>query len=67
MAPAAAKSAGDYYADKPLAAPATRKLARELGVDLRRVEPSGSAGRVTREDVEAQRERRSRSSRRRGR
>ncbi|HEY3252345.1 MAG TPA: dihydrolipoamide acetyltransferase family protein, partial [Polyangiaceae bacterium] len=44
--------AGDYYAEKPLAAPATRKLARELGVDLRRVEPSGSAGRVTREDVE---------------
>src|SRR6188768_1192237 len=53
MAPAATKSdAGDYYAEKPLAAPATRKLARELGVDLRRVEPSGSAGRVTREDVE---------------
>jgi pyruvate dehydrogenase E2 component (dihydrolipoamide acetyltransferase) len=42
----------EYFADKPLAAPATRKLARELGVDLRRVEPSGSAGRVTREDVE---------------
>ena len=52
MAPPAVKSGGDYYADKPLAAPATRKLARELGVDLRRVEPSGSAGRVTREDVE---------------
>jgi len=51
MAPAVSKN-GDYYADKPLAAPATRKLARELGVDLRRVEPSGSAGRVTREDVE---------------
>ena len=44
--------ASDYYAEKPLAAPATRKLARELGVDLRKVEPSGSAGRVTREDVE---------------
>jgi pyruvate/2-oxoglutarate dehydrogenase complex dihydrolipoamide acyltransferase (E2) component len=42
----------EYFTDKPLAAPATRKLARELGVDLRRVEPSGSAGRVTREDVE---------------
>lgn len=52
MQPQAAPSGGDYYADKPLAAPATRKLARELGVDLRRVEPSGSAGRVTREDVE---------------
>jgi pyruvate dehydrogenase E2 component (dihydrolipoamide acetyltransferase) len=51
MSPAVARSS-DYYADKPLAAPATRKLARELGIDLRRVEPSGSAGRVTREDVE---------------
>jgi pyruvate dehydrogenase E2 component (dihydrolipoamide acetyltransferase) len=49
-APSAAKS--DFFAEKPLAAPATRKLARELGVDLRTVEPSGSAGRVTREDVE---------------
>ncbi|HEY2407559.1 MAG TPA: dihydrolipoamide acetyltransferase family protein, partial [Polyangiaceae bacterium] len=45
-------AANDYHSDKPLAAPATRKLARELGVDLRKVEPSGSAGRVTREDVE---------------
>lgn len=52
MAAAPAKNGGDYYAERPLAAPATRKLARELGVDLRRVEPSGSAGRVTREDVE---------------
>lgn len=41
-----------YYNDKPLAAPATRKLARELGIDLRQVQPSGDAGRVTREDVE---------------
>jgi pyruvate dehydrogenase E2 component (dihydrolipoamide acetyltransferase) len=48
----APSSNGDFFSDKPLAAPATRKLARELGVDLRRVEPSGSSGRVTREDVE---------------
>ncbi len=47
-----APAASDYYSDKPLAAPATRKLARELGVDLKTVSPSGSAGRVTREDVE---------------
>jgi pyruvate dehydrogenase E2 component (dihydrolipoamide acetyltransferase) len=40
------------FNDQPLAAPATRKLARELGVDLRRVEPTGKGGRVTREDVE---------------
>jgi len=45
-------AASDYFTDKPLAAPATRKLARELGVDLKTVAPSGSAGRVTREDVE---------------
>lgn len=47
-----ARDAGGYFSDQPLAAPATRRLARELGVDLRRVEPSGKGGRVTREDVE---------------
>jgi pyruvate dehydrogenase E2 component (dihydrolipoamide acetyltransferase) len=47
-----AKAAGgDYYTDRPLAAPATRKLARELGVDLRRIAPTGPGGRITREDV----------------
>ena len=35
------------------AAPSTRRLARELGVDLRRVTPSGPGGRVTAEDVRA--------------
>ncbi|UCE56323.1 MAG: 2-oxo acid dehydrogenase subunit E2 [Desulfobacterales bacterium] len=35
------------------ASPATRRLARELGVDLRRVPPSGPAGLVTSEDVRA--------------
>jgi pyruvate dehydrogenase E2 component (dihydrolipoamide acetyltransferase) len=43
---------GDYKNDKPLASPATRKLARDLGVDLRRVRPTGDGGRITREDVE---------------
>ncbi len=33
------------------ASPATRRLARELGVDLRAVKPSGPAGLVTAEDV----------------
>jgi pyruvate dehydrogenase E2 component (dihydrolipoamide acetyltransferase) len=51
-AAAAPKPGNEFFTDKPLAAPATRKLARELGVDLRSVEPTGSAGRVTREDVE---------------
>jgi pyruvate dehydrogenase E2 component (dihydrolipoamide acetyltransferase) len=41
-----------HFNEKPLAAPATRKLARELGLDLRGVEPTGPGGRVTREDVE---------------
>jgi 2-oxoglutarate dehydrogenase E2 component (dihydrolipoamide succinyltransferase) len=36
----------------PLSSPATRKLAREMGVDLQRVEPTGDHGRVTRSDVE---------------
>jgi pyruvate dehydrogenase E2 component (dihydrolipoamide acetyltransferase) len=43
----------NFFAAQPLAAPATRKLARELGVDLKRVEPTGKGGRVTRDDVEA--------------
>jgi len=34
------------------AAPATRRLARELGVDLAGVTPTGPAGRVTPEDVQ---------------
>jgi pyruvate dehydrogenase E2 component (dihydrolipoamide acetyltransferase) len=37
----------------PAAAPATRRLARELGVDLRMVRGSGPAGRVTDDDVRA--------------
>jgi pyruvate dehydrogenase E2 component (dihydrolipoamide acetyltransferase) len=36
-----------------LATPATRKLARDLGVDLARVHGSGPAGRVTSDDVRA--------------
>jgi pyruvate dehydrogenase E2 component (dihydrolipoamide acetyltransferase) len=51
-APAVA-AAPAYFAEKPLATPATRKLAREAGVDLRLVRPTGANGRVTREDVQA--------------
>jgi len=43
----------DYFQAKPLATPATRKLARDLEVDLCRVPPTGSSGRVTKADVRA--------------
>jgi|CZKU01.1.fsa_nt_gi pyruvate dehydrogenase E2 component (dihydrolipoamide acetyltransferase) len=47
------KSAGRaYYNDRPLATPATRKLARDLSIDLRNIPPSGPDGRVTKTDVE---------------
>ena len=42
-----------YHNDKPLATPATRKAARDLGVDLKSVKPSGPQGRVTKDDVVA--------------
>jgi pyruvate dehydrogenase E2 component (dihydrolipoamide acetyltransferase) len=45
--------AAAHYAEKPLATPATRKLARDMKVDLRRVPGSGPHGRVTKEDVMA--------------
>jgi pyruvate dehydrogenase E2 component (dihydrolipoamide acetyltransferase) len=37
---------------RPLAAPAVRKLARDLGVDLFHVRGSGDSGRIRREDVQ---------------
>ncbi len=46
-------SAQTYFNEKPLATPSTRKAARELGVDLKRVPPSGVQGRVTKDDVVA--------------
>jgi 2-oxoisovalerate dehydrogenase E2 component (dihydrolipoyl transacylase) len=47
-----AAAGGPGAAGKPLAAPAVRKLARELGVDLSRVHGSGEGGRIVRQDVE---------------
>ena len=41
---------GDGYS-AAAAGPAVRRLARELGVELRRVRPSGDGGRITEEDV----------------
>jgi len=52
-----AKNSGIYppVADsKVLATPSTRRLAREVGVDLNTMKGTGLAGRVTREDVLAQ-------------
>lgn len=40
-------------APPPPAGPATRRLARELGVDLRLVAGTGAGGRITAEDVQA--------------
>ncbi|SHL44962.1 pyruvate dehydrogenase E2 component (dihydrolipoamide acetyltransferase) [Pseudonocardia thermophila] len=51
-APAAAP-ATDGRATVPLAKPPVRKLAKDLGVDLRTVTPSGPDGVITRADVEA--------------
>ena len=56
-APATASGNGQQPAAAPkgrvLATPATRKLARELGVDIAQVQGSGPAGRVTDDDVRA--------------
>ncbi len=48
---ASAGGASAYFNEKPLATPATRKLARDLDLDLRTVRPSGPFGRVTSDDV----------------
>jgi len=42
----------EHVAGRVIATPATRKLARELGVDLNTVHPSGAHGRVTVDDVQ---------------
>ncbi|MFC1434090.1 dihydrolipoamide acetyltransferase family protein [Streptacidiphilus sp. N1-3] len=48
VAPAAAPAAG-----RPLAKPPVRKLAKDLGIDLSTVTPTGPHGTVTREDLHA--------------
>ncbi len=49
----AAEAAHEEAAGPAAAAPSTRRLARELGVDLGQVPPTGPGGRVTPEDVRA--------------
>lgn len=54
QAPPSSPAAEAPSSDRPVpAGPATRLLARELGVDLRRVGGSAKGGRVTQEDVKA--------------
>jgi pyruvate dehydrogenase E2 component (dihydrolipoamide acetyltransferase) len=48
-----AATQADHFEPRPLATPATRKLARDLDVDLRLVPPSGAGGRVTKDDVKS--------------
>jgi pyruvate dehydrogenase E2 component (dihydrolipoamide acetyltransferase) len=47
------RPSGVWSVGRVLAKPPVRKLARELGVDLASVQPSGPGGVVTREDVES--------------
>jgi pyruvate dehydrogenase E2 component (dihydrolipoamide acetyltransferase) len=47
----AGASSNAYFNERPLATPATRKLARDLGLDLRTLRPTGQFGRVTSDDV----------------
>jgi len=42
---------GEIKVERPLAAPAVRKLARELGLDLSLIKGTGPRGRITKEDV----------------
>ena len=43
--------------ERPIASPAVRRRAWELGIDLERVTPSGTAGRILHADLEAHRQR----------
>ncbi len=52
-APAAPEPAAPATAGRPLAKPPVRKLAKDLGVDLASVTPTGPDGVITREDVHA--------------
>ncbi|GAA1928718.1 dihydrolipoamide acetyltransferase family protein [Brevibacterium antiquum] len=52
-APAETTAPATASAGKPLAKPPVRKLAKDLGIDLAAVVPTGSRGEVTRDDVKA--------------
>ena len=48
--------------DQPVASPATRKRARELGIDLSEIKPKDPVGRISKEDVEAAASKKSQAS-----
>ena len=52
-APAAPEEPSGDEGPAPAAAPSVRRLARELGVDIRRVNGSGPGGRINPEDVQS--------------
>ncbi|MCU4747770.1 MULTISPECIES: dihydrolipoamide acetyltransferase family protein [unclassified Streptomyces] len=52
-APASVPASVPAAGGKPLAKPPVRKLAKDLGIDLRVVRPTGPEGTITREDVQA--------------
>ncbi len=54
---AAEEAAPAIPTQKPLATPAVRAMAREMGVDIRHVAGTGAGGRVTKEDLDAHRAR----------
>ena len=51
--PPAAPAAASTPGERPIASPSVRRRARELGVELNDVKPSGSAGRIVHADVQA--------------
>jgi len=51
LSPPSAAAASD--AGRPIASPAVRRRAWELGIDLNTVRPSGTAGRIVHADIEA--------------
>ncbi len=51
--PASREDEGVTAAGQVYAGPAVRRLARELGVELQRVQGSGNRGRITKDDVKA--------------
>jgi 2-oxoisovalerate dehydrogenase E2 component (dihydrolipoyl transacylase) len=52
-APPAAAQAARHSGDKPIASPAVRRRAWDLGIELQFVPGSGTAGRITHDDLDA--------------